>query len=67
MAPTTEESGKPNALIIGSNGTIGAALVEQLALSHRVATLSRQQTDYSEPDLQAQFNELSTRGRFDRR
>ena len=57
---------KPNALVIGSNGTIGRALFEQLAQTHRVSTLSRQQTDYTELSLQEHFRELSALGDFDR-
>ena len=60
------DTGKPNALVIGSNGTIASALIEELARTHRVATLSRQQTDYTEPSLQKVSEELSALGGFDR-
>ncbi|NND00433.1 MAG: SDR family NAD(P)-dependent oxidoreductase [Gammaproteobacteria bacterium] len=57
---------QPNALVIGSNGTIARALIAQLGETHRVATLSRKQTDYSEPGLQAACSELAELGTFDR-
>lgn len=57
---------KPNALVIGSNGTIGKALIEQLSATHQVATLSRQKTDYSESSLQEAAREFAALGDFDR-
>ena len=57
---------KPNALVIGSNSAIAKALIELLGTTHRVATLSRQHTDYSESSLQQAFRKFSELGDFDR-
>lgn len=56
---------KPNALVIGSNGAIAQALIELLGQTHQVATLSRQNTDYSEASLQEAFRGFSSLGDFD--
>lgn len=53
------------ALIIGSNGTIGRALVAQLATDYEVHTLSREQTDYTEPSLAEIARDLRSVGEFD--
>lgn len=55
---------KKNALVIGANGTIGRALVEQLNQQYQVHTISRENCDYSEESLQSQVKELSEQGVF---
>lgn len=47
---------KQQALIIGAKGTIGAALLDTLQQRYEVTSLSRDDTDYSETNLQ-QFSE----------
>ena len=51
-------------LIIGANGTIGSAFVEQLSDCCELYTLSRQDTDYSDDDLNQHANYLKTLGPF---
>lgn len=54
-----------NALIIGSEGSIGAALTEQLAPAYRVSKITRKNCDYTEEALAAQAKHLATLGSFD--
>ncbi len=56
---------KKNALVIGSQGTIGCALVEQLKGDYQVSELSRLNCDYSEAALFAHAERLSEHGTFD--
>lgn len=60
------DKGKPNALVIGSSGTIADALIKQLGHTHRVATISHKQTDYTEPAFEQARKEFASFGVFDR-
>lgn len=51
-------------MIIGSNGTIGKALVKELQSEYSVQTLSQQETDYSTDSLSAHFERLKAHGSF---
>lgn len=51
-------------LIIGSNGTIGNALLGQLSECTQVYTLSRQDTDYTEGDLKKHAAKFKSIGPF---
>ncbi|MDB4511975.1 SDR family NAD(P)-dependent oxidoreductase [Arenicella sp.] len=51
--------------MIGSNGTIGAAIVQQLSNDYSVQTLSQTDTDYSNTSLTEHFERLSKIGRFE--
>lgn len=52
------------ALIIGSNGTIGKALLETLSTGYDVRALSRQDTDYSDASLERIATNLAKDGPF---
>ena len=52
------------ALVIGSDGTIGSAIVNQLNSDYEVYRISRANCDYSEAVLQAQSDKLLERGSF---
>lgn len=54
-----------NALVIGSQGTIGQALVNQLNDNYAVSELSRANCDYSEHALSSHAERLSKLGTFD--
>jgi NAD(P)-dependent dehydrogenase (short-subunit alcohol dehydrogenase family) len=54
-----------NALIIGSRGAIGKALVQHLSSSYRVSELSRGNCDYTEQDLATHACRLAELGVFD--
>lgn len=49
-------------LVIGSQGTIGSALVNELALENTVHTISRDQCDYSEQTLAQLAREIKEQG-----
>ena len=53
------------ALVIGSQGTIGQALVEQLEDRYSVSELSRSNCDYSEQSLSEHADRLSKQGAID--
>ena len=55
---------RPKALVIGSDGTIGSAIVDQLGSKYEVYRISRASCDYSESALQAQFEYLMKQGKF---
>lgn len=55
-----------NALIIGSNGTIGKALCNHLAGDYHVHRLSRADTDFNDTSLQQIADHLADYGRFAR-
>lgn len=57
-------SNKKNALVIGSNGTIGEAMVQELSKTHLVQTISRKETDYSDHSLSEHFERLTNLGNF---
>ena len=52
------------ALVIGSNGTIGSVIARQLEASHQVVTLSRDNTDYSASDLKNHYQAFKELGSF---
>ncbi len=54
-----------NALVIGSQGTIGKALVERLCNGYQVSEISRENCDYSEASLSEHASQLANRGSFD--
>lgn len=54
------------ALVIGSNGTLGSALVKRLSENFAVHCISRDNTDYSEVSLTDLATTLSAQGRFHR-
>jgi len=54
-----------NALVIGSKGSIGEAIVETLKGDYKVSELSRDNCDYSEQQMRAHASELSQLGSFD--
>ncbi|MFT5572791.1 MAG: NAD(P)-dependent dehydrogenase (short-subunit alcohol dehydrogenase family) [Cryomorphaceae bacterium] len=54
-----------NALIIGSGGSIGKALVEHLQSAYAVSELSRENCDYTESSLSAHADRLGRLGHFD--
>jgi len=53
------------ALVIGANGTIGGAIVEQLQGKYELHTLSQTNTDYSDASLAAAAADLKLRGGLD--
>ncbi|MGH1427777.1 MAG: SDR family NAD(P)-dependent oxidoreductase [Arenicella sp.] len=55
---------KKNALVIGSKGAIGSAIVSQLQQDYRVHTISRENCDYSEASLQKHRSRLLEEGHF---
>jgi len=55
---------KKRALLIGSNGTIGAALAGQMRDQYQLYTLSRDDTDYSEASLEQISKHLLTEAPF---
>ena len=55
-----------NALVIGSHGAIGSALVDQLGSRYQVHTLSRETCDYTEQGLAQQYQALADFGSFQR-
>ena len=54
-----------NALIIGSNGTIGRALVKHLQQDFSVNELSRENCDFTDESLANHAIRFSAIGRFD--
>lgn len=52
------------ALLIGANGTIGAALATVMRSNYELYTVSREETDYSEASLAKIANELKSQGSF---
>ncbi len=54
-----------NALVIGSKGTIGSALVEHLAAAYSVSQLSRENCDYSDRALLLHAARLEQLAPFD--
>lgn len=52
-------------LVIGANGTIGSAIADYFDRNgYDLVTLSQQETDYSEPSLQAHYDRLKPLGAF---
>jgi NAD(P)-dependent dehydrogenase (short-subunit alcohol dehydrogenase family) len=56
----------PNALIIGSYGAIGSALVFELKLDHQVHEINRTNCDFTEEALAKHASELAKYGTFSR-
>ena len=54
----------PNALVIGSGGTIGKALCNTLSVEHTVYRLSRKNCDFTEQSLQHHSQSLKEIGEF---
>lgn len=61
-----QQRNKHHALVIGSNGSIAKALIEELSKTHRVATMSRRHNRYTEEGLQKAYAQFSAIGEFDR-
>ena len=55
---------QPRAIVIGSDGTIGSVIVDQLGSKYEVYRISRASCDYSESALQAQSEYLMKQGKF---
>ena len=51
--------------MIGSNGTIGAAIVQELSETYALETLSQANTDYSSASLDEHFERLTKIGSFE--
>lgn len=52
------------ALLIGSNGTIGQAMLEEMSARYNVTTLNRTNTDYSDCSLRSISEGLKVGGQF---